>query len=118
MRSCGVAPRIGAGQVLRPTLRIKLSGVAASNFYGFNIQVLFSGGAASGNGGGYVMSTVATGPTNTGWVDGTFTVIGPEITVPSDGVTSVDMRIQARFSGSGGSALTMDVERWALRNAA
>ena len=106
--------RFTAGQKLRPKFRLKLTNVSGSGLKGINATVVFAGTVAST---GYAISSYGASNADCGFADGTHTIVGPDITIPSDGITSVDFRVQA-LAGAAGAAVTVELERMSLEEVA
>ena len=102
--------RFTAGQKLIPKFRVKLTNVSGSGLKGINATVVFAGTVANT---GYAISSYGSSNADSGLTDGTHTVVGPEITVPSDGITSVDFRVQV-LAAAAGTAVTIEIERMSL----
>ena len=103
--------RFTAGKKVRPTVRVKLTGVSGSGLKGINSTINFAGTVANA---GNALSANGVSNADCGFVDGTYTFIGPDIIIPSDGITSVDFRVQI-LAGAAGTALTAQIERMGLR---
>jgi hypothetical protein len=100
--------RFTAGQKVRLVLDMAVSGVAGSTYRGANILVIFNGGASTT---AYAMSSNASAATSAIQSDFSGSVISPDITIPSDSITSIDVRVQWLFGGSA-SAASIAARAW------
>jgi lysophospholipase L1-like esterase len=103
--------RFVAGNKVRFSFRIKLTNVAGSNLKGINALLFFAGTVANSSS---LVSADGAGATDCGYVDGTYTFVSSDIVIPSDGISSMDARIQLLFAAAG-TALTAQIERISVR---
>mgnify|MGYP003393843154 CR=1 FL=1 len=101
--------RFTAGNKIRLVFRFKLTNVAGSNLQNINAQIQFGGNFINT----YPLAGAATNSAMSGWVDGIYTFVGPDLVIPAG---STNFQCWTYFNTSAaGSALTVQMERISMR---
>lgn len=108
--------RFSAGHRLRPMFSLSLAGMNGTNapaLRAVNGLIVFAGGAANSF---FAITGGADTAARFPQADQTLTIVGPDIIVPSDGITSFDLRVQLLFAGVSASALTARIGLLTVQN--